>query len=254
MKREYLFDELCRVVFFDRHGGVSEKPYRSLNGSFGVFDDPYAVVENRMLLKKQLGAAALLSAVQTHGTRIYVAAEAAQDDREIYDYDALITSQRGVALLIQHADCQPVFLYDQRQQAVAAVHCGWRGSVANILGLVVQRMGEVFESRPDELRAVIGPSLGPCCAEFRHYRQDFPQDFHRFLVAANHFDFWEISRSQLVASGVLRENIHCLSCCTCCDKAYFSYRRTRRNGLGNTGRNCSVIILNDLGDHANSSY
>ncbi len=254
MKKEHLFDDMCRVVFFDRHGGVSDAPYDSCNCSFGVSDAPEAVAENRRLLKERLGARILLSAVQTHGERIYIFAADEQSDREVNDYDALLTSCRGVALMIQHADCQPVFLYDKQHQVVAAVHCGWRGSVVGILGKTVQQMEQCFQSRPKELQAVIGPSLGPCCAEFRHYRQEFPQNFTRFLVAENHFDFWEISRHQLVAGGVLTENIHCMSLCTCCNNEYFSYRRACRNGLGVTGRNCSAIILNNVSHNANSSH
>ncbi len=91
--------------------------------------------------------------------------------------DAMITDAPGQSLVIQTADCQAVLIYDPVRKAVANIHSGWRGSIQNIIGLTVQAMIKEFDSDPKNLLAGIGPSLGPCCAEFIHYRTEIPKAF-----------------------------------------------------------------------------
>jgi copper oxidase (laccase) domain-containing protein len=123
---------------------------------------------------------------------------------------------------------------------IANVHCGWRGSVKNILGQTVRVMNKCFQCDSSDLVAGIGPSLGPCCAEFINYRKEIPEIFWCYKSADNHFDFWALSRDQLVGAGVLRENIENSSICTKCNSAtFFSYRAERQ-----TGRFASVIGIN----------
>ena len=145
--------------------------------------------------------------------------------------------------MIQQADCQAVLLFDPVRNVAAAVHCGWRGSVANILEKVVYRMISGFGVSPEELLVAISPSLGPCCAEFVNYKKELPVAFRSFKVQEDYFDFWRISKHQLVSAGVIEENITVTGSCTCCSKDYFSYRRSSRISDGVTGRNCSVIVM-----------
>ena len=130
----------------------------------------------------------------------------------------------------------------QKAQAVAAAHCGWRGSVLNIIATTVAALCTTFAVRPDSLRAVISPSLGPCCAEFIHYRTELPEWMHAYQVRPNHFDFWAISRRQLVEAGLRPEHIDTAGLCTRCRREFFSYRRAAKTG-GVTGRNGSIIGL-----------
>lgn len=229
---------------FSRCGGISKPPFTGLNLSFSVGDRPEHVARNRRRIKCCLGVEHLVSVEQTHGDRI-VFAEEIRRDTEYKDADALITRQRGIGLLIQQADCQAVLLHDPVRELVAAVHSGWKSSVLNILGKTVAMMQTRCGTHPADLRAVISPSLGPCCAEFIHWRQELPAAMHKHQVRENYFDFWTISRDQLLAAGMRAAHIETIGICTACNQDFFSYRRTmRKKGLpGITGRCGSVIAV-----------
>lgn len=189
-------------------------------------------------MKETLGLSVLLSSRQVHGDRIVSVVGRPDGDMQYEGYDALITNIAGIGLLIQQADCQAVLLYDSIGGVVANIHSGWKGSVYNIIGKTIGQMNRDFATDPKNLHVVISPSLGPCCAEFKHYRSELPLPLHAYQVQPNHFDFWAISREQLLQAGVKPENIHNLRICTVCDDRFFSYRRE-----GVTGRFASVIGL-----------
>lgn len=229
-------------VILTRGGGSSPPPFASLNLSYGVGDQPANVAANRQKVKLALGADILVSAGQVHGERIF-RADDLEVDTEVQGYDALLTNRPGIGLLIQQADCQAVLLYDPERKAVAAIHCGWRGNVCSIIAKVVERMHEKYRCEPAMLQALISPSLGPCCAEFRNFENEFPPELHHFQVRPYYFDLWRLSAEQLTAAGVLPANIETMGICTACNPEYFSYRRSKREGLPTTGRNGSVILL-----------
>ena len=229
-------------AMFCRSGGISDPPFASLNVSFGVGDDSDAVKANRHNLKQCLGIKYLVSANQVHGDQVVFAKDIRQDT-EFKNSDGLITSQPGVGLLIQQADCQAVLLHDPAQEVIAAVHSGWRGSALNIIGKTVARMQDNYGVTPADLRAVISPSLGPCCAQFTNYHLELPESFRSWQVQPCYFDFWAISRHQLTEAGLKNEHIETTGICTMCSKDFFSYRRAVRQGDGTTGRNGSVISL-----------
>ena len=154
---------------FTSAGGVSSGPFAALNPSFHVGDREDNVRSNRAAAARALGLSRLVSVHQVHGDRVLVV-EAAHAAIEPAGYDALISNLPDTGLLIQQADCQAILLEAPNGQAVAAAHCGWRGSVLNIIATTVAALCTTFAVRPDSLRAVISPSLGPCCAEFIHYR------------------------------------------------------------------------------------
>jgi YfiH family protein len=232
------------IATFDRNNGVSATPFDSLNCSFSVGDDPGKVKANRQRIKQSLGINHLVSARQAHGDQIQIIKEIPDHDQEIDGVDALVTDKRGIALMIQHADCQAILLHDPTQSAIAAIHCGWRGSVIGIIEKTVLKMQYFYNSRAQDISACISPSLGPCCAEFINHRQELPDTFLAFQNRLNYFDFWQISRSQLMAAGLQPEKINVMEICTACNPDFFSYRRTRRrDGEGITGRNCSIIAL-----------
>lgn len=233
----------CRWAFFNRNGGVSIPPFQSLNIGLHVGDAEDAVLENRRRVRTWLGVSSLLSARQVHGDRIFCLGEPITEDQEVDGYDALITNQPDIALVIQQADCQAVLLADPVNEVVAAIHCGWRGSVQEIIGKTISSMGDAFGSKPGDCMAVVSPSLGPCCGEFVNYQAELPEDFWKFQVREHYFDFWQISRRQLVDAGLQNQHIMVAEVCTSCDHNYFSYRRASRNRLETTGRFCSAICL-----------
>ena len=226
---------------FTSAGGVSTGPFASLNLSLHVGDHEDNVRRNRAAATAALGLSRLVSVHQVHGDRVLVV-EAAHAAIEPAGYDALISNLPDTGLLIQQADCQAILLEAPNGQAVAAAHCGWRGSVLNIIATTVAALCTTFAVRPDSLRAVISPSLGPCCAEFIHYRTELPEWMHAYQVRPNHFDFWAISRRQLVEAGLRPEHIDTAGLCTRCRREFFSYRRAAKTG-GVTGRNGSIIGL-----------
>jgi purine-nucleoside/S-methyl-5'-thioadenosine phosphorylase / adenosine deaminase len=142
-------------------------------------------------------------------------------------------------LMIKQADCQAVLLYDPEHQGIANVHCGWRGNVNGVIGEAVRSMKKTYGSRPSRLLAGISPSLGPCCAEFIHYRDEIPAHYWSFQVKPTYFDLWQISRNQLLEAGLTEEHIEVAGVCTACHtENFYSYRKE-----GNTGRFGTVIAL-----------
>ena len=233
----------CSAAFFDRHGGNGKSPYAERNISYGVGDDDEIVVKNRESVREALGVDRLISANQVHGDKVFCYTDQLPENEEIDGVDALMTQEKGVGLMIQQADCQAVLIHDPAKEAIAAIHCGWRGSVNGIIGKTIDRMRDCFGTLPADLRAAVSPSLGPCCAEFINWRQELPEQFLDFRTGDRYFDFWRITGMQLLEAGVPESAVTFSGICTVCSRDYFSYRRACRQGEGITGRNCSVIAL-----------
>lgn len=103
---------------------------------------------------------------QTHGN-----AEAVVDEKllsmprheqqaALYGKDALVTDVPGIALAVATADCVPVLLYDPDTRAIAAIHAGWRGTVAKIVSATVATMTRCYGTDPARLYAAIAPCIG----------------------------------------------------------------------------------------------
>ncbi len=210
-----------------RGGGVSAPPYGSLNLSFGG-DAPQAVEANRERLRAALGLERLAWNHQVHGTRIRALEDAGGADGS--EADGLATNRPGVGLLVKQADCQAVVLYDPVRRALANLHVGWRGNVADMPGAGVAFMAGRYGSDPADIIAAVSPSLGPCCAEFVNHRRELPAGFAAYQVRPNHFDLWAVTVDQLAAAGVRRDRVEVAGICTKCDQRFFSYRREGRTG------------------------
>ncbi len=220
----------CRV------GGKSQPPFDGMNLSMGVGDDPEAVAANRKRLLQRTGGGVHVYTHQNHGTSIRMITRAEGKSGEDLQSepepaDALITDVPGIRLLIQTADCQAVMIFDPERRVVANIHCGWRGSVAGIIGNTVLRMVSTFGCDPKQMKAAIGPSLGPCCAEFINYQNEIPRQFWPFRVGPHNFDFWRISRHQLLTAGLQYGKVYGSEVCTRCNThLFFSYRAARKTG------------------------
>jgi YfiH family protein len=225
---------------FTRCGGVSDPPYESLNSSYTVADRPENVKANLKKIKKAIKAEQLMFMTQEHGENIVILRKDYFTSHSgIPSADAMITNMPRIALMVKQADCQGVVMFDPEKKVIANVHCGWRGNVRNILENVVLSMTRAFGCRPSDLLAAIGPSLGPCCAEFVSHKDIFPGHFETFLVRENYFDLWAISCWQLLRAGLKRENIEVSGICTRCrTDLFYSYRAE-----GKTGRFATVVML-----------
>ena len=223
-------------------GGISSEPFAPFNLSYSVGDQADRVADNRARARAALGLTNLVSVKQTHSDQVLVMQQS-HIATEQEGYDAMISTLPGTGLLIQQADCQAILLSAPHQGVIAAIHSGWRGSVLDIIGTTICCLQEHYGVRPDSLLAVISPSLGPCCAEFVNYRKELPVWMHSFQVRPLFFDFWAISRHQLLKAGLRIEHIETASICSCCNQQFFSYRRATKAGNGVTGRNGSIIGL-----------
>jgi YfiH family protein len=239
-------DAVLEHGIFTRRGGVSSGPYHSLNTGRASGDDLATVNRNRQRIREVLAAPKTVYPRQNHGTQaaVFAAGEtdlAACPEHPAAPADALMTDIPGLFLAIQVADCQPVLLFDSRHNAIANIHSGWRGSAHNIIGRTIAAMGRVFGTEPADIKAGIGPSLGPCCAEFIHHEKELPPSFLDYQVGRNHFDFWKISVDQMLSAGVRRDNIAVSGLCTRCrTDLFFSYRGEKR-----TGRFAALIGLKE---------
>jgi YfiH family protein len=152
-----------------RVGGCSQTPFAGLNLGLHVGDDPQRVLANRARVLAALGfdPGQLVLAAQVHGSRVARVdlAEAGRGSLDgataLPDADALVTATPGLLLGVLVADCAPILLADPVSRAVAAVHAGWRGTAEDVAGRTVRAMAAAFGTQPGDLRAVIGPSIGP---------------------------------------------------------------------------------------------
>jgi YfiH family protein len=143
--------------------------------------------------------------------------------------DASTASSSGDLLGVETADCLPVLLADPVRRAAGAAHAGWRGTVARVAAAVVAAMVEAG-SRPSDLLAALGPSIGACCYEVGpDVQAAFGPEGARFFRPGPrgraHVDVRAANRAQLVAAGLPDDAIHDVLDCTYCTPGYFSYRR-----------------------------
>src|SRR6056297_117612 len=232
-----------RHSIFTREGGCSQSPYDSLNIGGSSNDEIENVKRNRALIQDCIQSPwPIVFASQVHGSEV-IALKQAQGDGPSLELtgDALISNIPGMPIGIQLADCQAILLYDPVKSVVANVHAGWRGSIQNITGKAVERMQSEFLCQPENIRAAVSPSLGPCCSEFKNYQTEIPETFWAYRDNHNYLNFWAITRDQLTRTGILEENIEFSGICTRCnDRLFYSYRKNRE-----TGRFAAVIGIMD---------
>jgi len=149
------------------------------------------------------------------------------------DGDALLENTPGHLVAVKTADCIPILLVDEEHRAVAAVHAGWRGTVAGIAPSAVRAMGKEFGAGPRHLHAAIGPGIGKCCYEVG------AEVASRFgETGPCHIDLVEANRRQLIDAGIPESSIYAANLCTKCGVGDFhSYRRDKEHA----GRMLSFI-------------
>jgi YfiH family protein len=144
-----------------RAGGVSGGRYATMNVGVAVGDDPAAVAANRDRFAATLGAAPVFLR-QVHGTRVVrIGSADAASGAPLHDADAAVTGERGVACVVQTADCLPVLLAASNGRAVGAAHAGWRGLAAGIVGATVAAVCAEAQCLPGDVDAWLGACIGP---------------------------------------------------------------------------------------------
>jgi YfiH family protein len=235
-----------RHAFFTRRGGHSPRPFDSLH--FG------AAGQDRATLAANVRAAAdaldvgperLYVVTQVHGRD--VAAVGGDEDRDAVlarEADVVVTKAAGIACGVKVADCVPVLVGDRVSGAVAAIHSGWQGTVADVVGAGVAALRREL-GRDVDLVAAIGPHIEACCFEVG---DDVAAKLAACAPGASvvradrprpHVDLRSIVRAQLRAAGLDDGAIDDVAGCTKCDASrFFSYRRDREK----SGRLLSAIV------------
>jgi YfiH family protein len=170
-----------------------------------------------------LGSLCLLR--QVHGAKVHAAPW-----RGTPEGDAGISSEPGVLVGIETADCLPLFLVDPRRQVAAAVHAGWRGTAAGVAREAVVAL-RAAGSEPADLMAALGPAIGVCCYEVgddvrRAFGPGGASFFRPGRGDRSHLDVRAANVAQLLDAGIPEEGIHHVAECTRCrPDLYHSYRR-----------------------------
>lgn len=230
--------------FTTRLGGLSAAPFDSLNLGLSSKDAPHLVEGNRDLLLDELGFGRgdVCAFHQVHGARVL-------DGRAswfVQEADAATTADPATLLVVSMADCLPLLFHDPVSGAVAAAHCGWRGTVAGLAGAVVRAMARRHGSRPQDLQVVIGPGIAGACYQVgadvvgAFQSAGFPPDCYWPDAQAGRYrlDLPAANRWLLQQQGVALVQVNDLALCTHCDRRqFYSYRRDG----GVTGRHWAFI-------------
>jgi copper oxidase (laccase) domain-containing protein len=200
-----------------------------------------AAAANRRELAALCRVAGPAEVRQVHGaTTVFDPAPCAAAEQPAVEADGMATDRPGLALMIKTADCQPVLLCHLSGRCVAALHVGWRGNRVDYPGTGVRDFCARYRIRPEEVLAVRGPSLGPSAAEFVHFDAEWGAEFEPWYDRRTRtMDLWQLTRSQLLAAGLLPNRLFSLDLCThTLAGSFFSYRRSER-----CGRQGSLVVI-----------
>ena len=247
-------DALPGIVhgFSTRLGGVSRGIYSSMNLSFARGDEEADVRENYERLAAVMGfsTADIVTSDQTHTTNVRVITEADRGKgitcpRDYTDVDGMITNVPGLVLATFYADCVPLYFVDPVNGAIGLSHSGWRGTVGKIGQVTIQKMGEEYGSRPQDIYAAIGPSICQNCYEVSEdvidqFREAFDKKCWDALFYAKpngkyQLNLWEANRMIMEEAGIPADHISMPNLCTCCNPEFLFSHRASRGKRGNLG-------------------
>ena len=243
LKPDWPAPDRVRAVSTTRVGGVSVRPWDSLNLGSHVEDDPEHVQENRRRLAESIGLDSdrIGWLNQVHGTEVVELT--ANNVGQTVEADASYTRHPGIACAILTADCLPVILADREGTVVGAAHCGWR----SLCGGVIENLVSEMAVAPETLQAWLGPAIGPDSFEvgpevrdaFLEHDPKAVQAFRAEGARSGHFmaDIYALATLRLNHLGV--SNVTGGGLCTVKDSdRFFSYRRD-----GRTGRMATLVWL-----------
>lgn len=173
---------------------------------------------------------------QVHGTNIAVVEDINFYKEKVYlnGVDGLITDKTNIALVTYYADCVPLFFLDPNKKVIGLAHGGWRGTVQNIGGKMINTMKEKYNSSIDDILVAIGSSIGPCCYEvgidvYDEFKKrfEFYNEIFKFTSKNKwHLNLWDANKKILMESGIHEGNISISNLCTSCNNdIFYSYRK-----------------------------
>lgn len=261
---------LVRHLVTTRTGGVSRGEFASMNLSFTRGDSEEDVRENYRRIGGLLGCPpeAMVASYQTHTTNIRLvtredAGKGVTRQRDYRDVDGLVTNVPGLALVTFYADCVPLLFVDTAHGAIGAAHSGWRGTVGRMGACMIKAMGESFGTRPEDLKAAIGPSICQSCYEVSEevagrfaaldreteslrgqilesgiYRKSVYGGEPKVVEPGRQpgkyqLDLWLANLLILLQAGILLEQISVTDICTCHNASYLFSHRVNGDRRGN---------------------
>ena len=250
---------MVRHLFSTRVGGVSKGIYSAMNLSYTRGDEKEAVDENFKRIADVLGCSLkdIVCSDQTHTVNLRVVAhedggKGILRERDYTDTDGLMTDEPGLVLATFYADCVPLYFVDTRKRAVALAHSGWRGTVARMGRCVTEKMKEVYGTRPEDIVAVVGPSICQVCYEVSEdVAEAFAQEFrghgqtNEILINKGggkyQLDLWRANEIILMEAGIPGEQIQVTDICTCHNSDYLFSHRASQGRRGNLGAFLGLI-------------
>ena len=224
--------------FTTRMGGVSEGYCSTMNISTTRGDAPEAVEENRKRLARAWGVKVedFTYTHQTHTTNVAVVREEDRGKR-FMETDGMVTNVPGICLVTFYADCVPLYFVDPVHKAIGLSHSGWRGTVGRMGQVTLEKMKEVYGTRPEDIYAAIGPSICQDCYEvsgdvIEEFQKSFkksvcPQLFYKKENGKYQLNLWRANQLVLTEAGVAEQKIAVTNLCTHCNpEILFSHRST----------------------------
>lgn len=242
------FPNTITQAVFTRQGGVSPEPWASLNVGGSVGDERLRVAENRIRSFQVMGRdpVSIHDVWLVHGTDVVYADAPRPLEQPSAKADILLTDKPDVSLFMRFGDCTPLLFYDPIKQVIGMAHAGWMGTVRNVAGTTITAMQQRYDSKPADILAGIGPTIGPDHYEvgadvIAQVQSAFGEDAERVLVSRNgsvYFDLWTSNQIQLEKAGV--KSVELSGICTACHlDEWFSHRAEK----GKTGRFGALMAL-----------
>lgn len=240
-----------------RLGGVSKDYLASMNLGFNRGDLDENVIRNHEIFANVIGVNPknIVTGNQTHTTNVKVVTKddcgkGIYRDRNYTDIDGLITNEKGIVLATYYADCVPLLIVDTKNKAIGLSHSGWRGTVGKIGKVTIEKMGELYGTKPEDIVACIGPSICQKCYEISEkvavqFKEAFPDNIKEILIDKGNgkyqLDLWECNRINFKEAGVLPENIKVTDICTCHNTDVLFSHRGHNGKRGNIGAFLSIV-------------
>jgi hypothetical protein len=250
---------IVRHGFSTRLGGVSSQEFSTMNFATTRGDSLENVKENYRRIAKAIGIdwQKIIVSFQTHTTNVMVvreedAGKGITKERGYDDIDGFITDVPGIPLVTLYADCVPLYFLDPVKKVIGLSHSGWKGTVARMGAVTIQKMQEVYGCCPENIIACVGPSICADCYEVgEDVAEQFQKNFSEKQLSQILFhkpdgkyqlDLWKANTFILADAGIREEHMAVTNVCTCCNETLlFSHRATK----GKRGNLAAFLSLSE---------
>ena len=164
------YNDKVKYCVTTRLGGVSKFPYNTLNISFKNIEERENSNKNLDIVCEKLGFTRknVIGIFEEHTDKVLVIDEKNKDEY-LFDnhhnhvYDSVITNVKNIPLLITIADCNGIVMYDTKNNVIANIHSGWKGTIQKIYLKTLQKMQEVYGTNPTDVICIYSPTIQKCC-------------------------------------------------------------------------------------------